>query len=417
MKIVRMMAALALCMALLFALGCASEPEKKAEDKAPAKTEAPAPAPEAKQDAKPLTMGLILVGPYNDKGYSQAQYEGGKYLEEKMGAKLIYLDKVNPADRPGLTIPQVVDDLLAKGADFIVAGSDDMTDGIIEAAGQHPDTVFVHASGDAALTGKGPKNLGNVFGRMTFPKMMAGFSAGMTTQTGKIGVVGPLINAETRRLIVSAYLGARYAWTQVRGKDLKDLSFNVKWIGFWFNIPGVTADPTQMAGSLYDGGCDVVLSGIDTPEVVTVAQQRRDAGKTVWALPYDYEKACEGQGSVCVGVPYFNWGPMFLKIAEQVKAGTYKAVFDWEAPYWADINDHDKSPVGFMPGEGLSADNKKALDEFVAKLGSGELNLFTGPLNYQDGSVFLKAGETATDKQIWYLEQLLQGMEGLSSPK
>ena len=43
--------------------------------------------------AKDLTIGLILVGPYNDKGYSQAQYEGGKFVEEKLpGAKLIYLD-------------------------------------------------------------------------------------------------------------------------------------------------------------------------------------------------------------------------------------------------------------------------------------------------------------------------------------
>ncbi|MFH1915562.1 MAG: BMP family ABC transporter substrate-binding protein, partial [Pseudomonadota bacterium] len=45
--------------------------------------------------AKDFTIGLILVGPYNDKGYSQAQYEGGKYVETHMpGAKMIYLDKV-----------------------------------------------------------------------------------------------------------------------------------------------------------------------------------------------------------------------------------------------------------------------------------------------------------------------------------
>ena len=31
--------------------------------------------------AKDFTIGLILVGPYNDKGYSQAQYEGCKYVE------------------------------------------------------------------------------------------------------------------------------------------------------------------------------------------------------------------------------------------------------------------------------------------------------------------------------------------------
>ncbi|QJB56672.1 BMP family ABC transporter substrate-binding protein [Pseudodesulfovibrio sp. zrk46] len=368
--------------------------------------------------AKDLTIGLILVGPYNDKGYSQAQYEGGKYVEKMMpGAKMIYLDKVNPADRPGLTIPQVVDDLVEKGADMIIAGSDDMKDGILEAAMMHPDTTFIHISGDAAWSGKAPENLGNTFSRMEYSKMMAGFTAAMTSQTGKIGVVGPLINEETRRLMASAYLGAKYAWTQVRGKDAKDLSFNVKWIGFWFNIPGVTADPTQVAGSLYDSGYDVLISGIDTPEVVTVAKQRKEAGKNVWALPYDYEKGCEGQGNICLGVPYFNWGPTMLDLAKEVQAGTYKSRFDWKAPYWADINNHDKSPVGFMPGEGMTPEVKAELDKFVAKIGSGELELFTGPLNYQDGTVFLKAGEKATDKQIWYMHQLLEGMEGLSSPQ
>jgi hypothetical protein len=37
-----------------------------------------------------------------------------------------------------------------------------------------------------------------------------------------------------------------------------------------------------------------------------------------------------------------------------------------------------------------------------------------GPLNNQDGSVFLAEGETATMQQIWYLGQLLEGMEGQS---
>ncbi|WP_316897772.1 BMP family ABC transporter substrate-binding protein [Pseudodesulfovibrio indicus] len=409
----RTVAGLAMSLCLLLAFGCSSEPKQEA-----AKQEAPKAESVEVKEAKPLTIGLILVGPYNDKGYSQAQYEGGKYVESHMdGAKLIYLDKVNPADRPGLTIPQVVDDLIEKGADLIIAGSDDMKDGILEAAAMHPDKTFVHVSGDAAWTGKAPANLGNLFAKMIYSKMMAGFTAAMTTQTGKIGVVGPLINEETRRLMSAAYLGARYAWTEVRGKDAKDLSFNVKWIGFWFNIPGVTADPTQVAGSLIDSGYDVLISGIDTPEAVTVAKQRVDAGKQVWALPYDYENACEGQGNICLGVPYFNWGPGFLRVAKAVTDGTYKPGFEWESPYWQNYNDADQSPVGFARGEGMSAETAAALDAFVAKLGSGELELFTGPLNYQDGTPFLKAGEKGSDKQIWYMEQLLEGMEGLSSPQ
>jgi simple sugar transport system substrate-binding protein len=37
-------------------------------------------------------------------------------------------------------------------------------------------------------------------------------------------------------------------------------------------------------------------------------------------------------------------------------------------------------------------------------------------LNLQDTTAYLKAGEKATDQQIWYLPQLLQGMEGQSVP-
>jgi simple sugar transport system substrate-binding protein len=33
---------------------------------------------------------------------------------------------------------------------------------------------------------------------------------------------------------------------------------------------------------------------------------------------------------------------------------------------------------------------------------------------YQDGTEFIAAGQTATDKQIWYTEQLLEGVIGPS---
>jgi len=34
----------------------------------------------------------------------------------------------------------------------------------------------------------------------------------------------------------------------------------------------------------------------------------------------------------------------------------------------------------------------------------------------QDGTAYLKDGEVATDQQVWYLPQLLEGMEGQSVP-
>jgi simple sugar transport system substrate-binding protein len=366
---------------------------------------------------RPFTFGLLLVGPYNDHGYSQAHYEGGQYVEKIIpGTKMIYIDKVNPADRKGVTIPQLVDELVEKGAKLIIANSDDMKDGIREAAAQHLDIHFVHISGDDVLTGKAPKNLVNLFGRMEYGKMMAGFVAALTTKTGKIGYLGPLENEETKRLANSCYLGARYAWQKVLMKNPNDLKFDVKWIGFWFNIPGVTADPTQVAQNFFNNGYDVVVSGIDTTEAVTVANQEAKKGKKVWAIPYDYVGAC-GNNSVCLGVPYFNWGPGYVELVRKSMQNEWKSEWIWLGPYWKDINNANKTTVGFVEGPAMTPSSKKALAAFRSDLGSGIINLYKGPLAYQDGSIFLKPGEVATDKQIWYTQKLLKGMTGQSSAK
>ena len=367
---------------------------------------------------KPFILGMLMVGPYNDHGWSQAHYDAGKYLEEKVpGLKMIYIDKVNPADRPGITIPQLVDDLVSKGAKLIIANSDDMKDGTREAAIHHPETYFLHISGDDVLTGKAPKNLSNIMGRMEYGKMMAGFAAALTTKTGKIGYLGPLINEETRRLAASAYIGARYAWEKVLHKDPKDLSFRVNWIGFWFNIPGVTADPTQVSQNFINTGHDVTISGIDTTEALVVARQKKQEGKEVWAIPYDYKGACSGAEEICLGVPYFNWGPSYLKAVKEILDGKWEQYWRWVGPDWSNINDPDTSNIGFLPGKGLPQSAAAALQTFIQDLGSERIQLFKGPLSYQDGTLFLKAGEVATDQQVWYMKQLLKGMAGQSSAK
>lgn len=368
-------------------------------------------------------MGMILVGPQNDRGWSQAHYEGGLYVLEQLGLPeeaMIVLDKVNTADRPDATIESVVDDMISQGAQLIYATSDDMRDGIIAAAAAHPDVPMIWSSGDSAWAdGQAYEpdltNLGNIMGRMEYGKMIAGCAAALTTQTGQLSYLGPLINDETRRLVNSAFLGARHCWTEVRGEEPAELGFEVTWIGFWFNIPGFTLDPTQVTNEFLAGGADVVLSGIDTTEAIVRAGQAVEAGDTVWAVPYDFEGACDEAPDACLGVPYFNWGPSYLATTQSVIDGTFEPTWQWLAPDWADINNPDTSAVGWVDGPALSEEAAAQLDEFIAGLASGELNLFTGPLNFQDGSEYLAEGVEATDAEIWYTTQLLEGIEGASA--
>jgi simple sugar transport system substrate-binding protein len=367
-----------------------------------------------------LTIGILLVGPYNDHGWSQANYDGVQYAVDKVpGVSMIYLDKVNPADRPGTTASQLAESLTAKGAKLVIFSSDDMSDEATKFAQAHPDVFVIMTSGDQVWpAGKSKKvipNLINIMGRMEYMKMIAGVAAAMTTQTGKIGFLGPLINDETRRLAASAYLGAKYAWVNYLKKDPAKLEFKVTWIGFWFNIPGVTSDPTQVADEFFNTGYDVVISGIDTTEAVTEAAKYQAQGKKVWAVPYDYAKAIDEGKNVSLGVPYFNWGPAYSTAAKAAMAGTWKSHWEWNGPDWKNINNPDTSAVGFNKGT-LSKAASDNVDKFIGELAKG-LNLWKGPLNFQDGSAFLKSGEVATDQQVWYLGQLLQGMAGQSVSK
>jgi simple sugar transport system substrate-binding protein len=372
---------------------------------------------------EPLVFGILMVGPHNDQGWSQAHYEAGLYVEQKIpGSKMLYLENVysgSPA-YPGQTASQLAEQLVSQGAKLIVFNSDDMKDEALKFANANPKIYVVGASDD--WTWKDGKNYQaspnqvDIMGRMEYGKMIAGCAAALTTQTGKIGYLGPLINDETRRLASSAYLGAKYCWTNILNKDAAALAFKVTWIGFWFNIPGVTSDPTQVANDFFNSSYDVVISGIDTTEALVEAKKAHDAGKAVWAIAYDSKGNCSVAPEVCLGVPYFNWGPAYLATFKTAIDGTWTEGFQWNSPDWSDINNPDTSAVGFVKGDGLSADASTKLDAFIAELAGG-LNLWKGPLNLQDATVYLKDGEIATDLQIWYLPQLLEGMEGQSVPQ
>jgi simple sugar transport system substrate-binding protein len=362
--------------------------------------------------AKPFVFGLLLVGPHDDQGISQAHYEGGRYVVETLAdTKMIYIDRANPTDRPDVTITQLVDDMVEKGARLIIASSVDMQAGIREAALKRPEIKFVQIGGNDVLTGKAPKNLSNLMGRMEYGKMMAGFAAALTTKTGNIGYIGPFDNQQSRRLASSCYLGARYAWTDVLKKDPKDLKFHLTWLGFWFNIPDRTQDPVQVYNDYFNNNYDVVISGIVATEIPVVAKQMREKDKAAWAIPFDNAAACEGMTDVCLGAPFYNWGPGYLDFIKAARSGKWKPRWVWLKPNWKEISNPKATAVGFVPGPALSESDAAQLNQFISDLASGKVNLFKGPLNYLDGKPFIKAGKTASDKQIWSMEQLLEGMD------
>ena len=385
--------------------------------------------PSVAQDT-PFVFGMVLVGPKDDRGWSQAHYEGGLYVKEQIvGSEMLTFESLNPADTPETTLADVVKQFVDEGATLIITTSDAFEEDTAQVAPQYPDVTFINVSGDDVLAGTAPANLGNVMAASEWSRLIAGCAAALSSATGKIGYVGPLINSETRRMAASEYLGAEYCWDNyMEGEGPENTEFEVTWIGFWFNIPGVTLDPTEETKNFYNRGFDVVVSGIDTTEMVTVAGQELAAGNEVSVQPYNSLSGCDASPENCLGMVYYNWGPTYAKIAESVIDGSWVQAWDWVIPTFSDVEGEvfaEDSITGYMPHEGLSEGAQEVLAQFIEEIkvfaadetNAGQVFLWSDELVLSDGTTladFAGTNDVITEPRlaVWYLPQLLQGMVG-----
>ncbi len=401
-------------------------------------------APAAAQDE--TVFGVVLVGPNDDRGWSTSHYEAGLYVEENMpGATMLSFESLNPADSPETTLMDVVEFMVDDGASVIFTTSDSFEEDTNVVAAAFPDVTFINITGSNAIAGASiaegehaimhelpemsPANVGNFNVYMELPRMLAGCAAALTSESGSIGYLGALINPETRRLAASSYLGARYCAENYRDDIMADdISFEVVWIGFWFNIPGVTLDPTEVATGFLDGGADVIISGIDTTEAITVAGQYMAEGDASYGVPYGNVNGCSEAPEACLGAAYYNWGPAYLDVVQRVADDSWSQEWLWLEPKWDEINDDglytdaDTSVAGYKFGDALSMETIESLQAFAQEIHdfqtdpmhAGEMFLWSGPLNLQDGTALAGDGEAVTLLDIWFIPQLLEGMVGAS---
>jgi simple sugar transport system substrate-binding protein len=155
----------------LILTACQPAPEPEPVEEPAAEVEEPEPVEEPEE----FVFGILMVGPYNDRGWSQAHYEAGEYVMENLpGSRMIYLDVVNTADRPGTTAAQLAEELVQQGAKLVIFNSDDMKDDAVEFTRNNPDIFVIHASGDTQWA-EGEnyiplENMVNVMGEMEYGK-------------------------------------------------------------------------------------------------------------------------------------------------------------------------------------------------------------------------------------------------------
>src|SRR6185436_3978899 len=209
-------------------------------------------------EAGKFNVAMVLIGPHDDGGWSQAHYEGLQYVEKNVpNVHTAYVELVPE----GTDSEQVFRSLARKGFNLIFGTSFGYMDPMELVAGEFPDIMFVHISGFKS----NEKNFGNLFGAMEDMKYLAGMLAGSRAKKDgnpKLGYMATFPIPEELRLGNAFALGMR--------KTCPECTLDVRWINTWH-------DPIKEkdgAASLFDAGVQVVLTGADTPAVADVAQAK-----------------------------------------------------------------------------------------------------------------------------------------------
>ncbi|OBZ17028.1 MULTISPECIES: BMP family ABC transporter substrate-binding protein [Bacillales] len=372
-------ASLAILLALVFVIsGCSSSKtnDSNAGTASPA-TEAPAGEAATDEPAKLPRVAFVYIGPPGDGGWTFEHDKGRLYMEEKLGIKADTVENVPESADAERIITE-----LAQNHDIIFTTSFGYMDYTLNVAKKFPKVKFLHTAGY-----KINDNMGTFFGKNFDASYLSGIAAGKMTKKNVIGYVGAFPIPEVIYNINAFALGVQSV--------NKDAKVSVVWTNTWY-------DPTterQAAVSLLDKGADVLLAYQDSPATLQAAAERgamaggNDSDMTRFA-PEAY-----------LTNPIWNWGPYYTKTVQAVIDGTWKS-----EQYSGSLADGmvDIAPLG----PSVPEDVKTLVNDAKAKLISGEVSVFTGPITDASGAVKVEEGKTLTLEDILVMDWFVKGVEG-----
>ena len=331
--------------------------------------------------AADIKVGFVYVGPVGDGGWTYEHDQGRKAVVAAFGDRVetIYQESVPE----GADSERVMTQMALQGADLIFTTSFGYMDPTINVAKKFPNVKFEHATGY-----KRADNVSTYSARFYEGRAVQGHIAGKMTKTNKIGYIGSFPIPEVIRGINSAYIHAK--------KVNPDVEFNIVWAYTWFD-PAKEADA---ANALIEQGCDVILQHTDS----TAPQAAAEKAGNVITFGQASDMAEFGPLPRVSSI-IDDWGPYYVARTQAVLDGTWTSMDTWDGigPGMVKIGEISSA---------VPADLKAEAEALRDALGSGEYHAFTGPVNKQDGTAWLAAGETADDGTLAGMNFYVEGLTG-----
>jgi basic membrane protein A len=335
--------------------------------------------PPAHADEPPLKVAFVYVSPVGQAGWTFQHDQARQALEKSLGAQV--RTRWVEAVPEGADAERVMRDLAAQGTQLIFATSFGYLEPALRVAADFPAVKFEHAGGY-----KTAPNLSTYNARFYEGRWLAGWLAGKASASGVAGYVAGFPVPEVVQGINAFTQGFRAAKPQgvVR----------VLWLNTWFDPP----KEREAALSLINGGADVLTHHSGSPAVPQTAEE-----KGVKLIGYQSDMSRYAPSAQLAAVSA-DWSGHYLRVAQAVRAGTWRA-----QPVWGGMKDGMVKLVALSPS--LPAAVRAELAGREKQLAAGQAGPFAGRLVDQAGVVRNERGALA-DAAIAQMDWFVQGVEG-----
>lgn len=290
-------------LAALFALGCG----RKAETP-------PAPEPSAPNTSGTETfkVALVMSGPTSDNGWNASAYKALQAVQTELNLPKDNVAYVENAKTAG----QQEENLRAyasKGYNIVFAHGSEYEDIALKLEKDFPKTLFVVSSGRKVSAHVTPVVLQLEDGAYLLGMLAAGMS-----KTNKVGSVGAMETVPVKSILGAFGAGAT---ATKPGITVQPPVYTQSW-----------DDPTaakQAALAVINNGADVIMQDFDSAAAGVFNAVQENKSKGVYALGANSDQNAAAPDVILASAPIYQ-DKVFVNIAKQVKAGTFKPN---DAPY------------------------------------------------------------------------------------
>lgn len=320
---------------------------------------------------------FIYVGPIGDFGWSYQHDQGRLDVEKKLGVETAYLESVPE----GADAERAIERFARSGCNIIFTTSFGYMDPTNKIAGKFPDVKFEHATGYK----RDHPNVSTYSSKFYEGRYIQGQIAAKVSKTGVAGYIASFPIPEVVRGINAFILGAQSV--------NPDFSLKVVWVNTWFD-PGKESDAAK---TLIDQGVDIVTQHTDSTAPMQVAAERG-----IKAFGQASDMINFGKDTQLTAI-IDDWAPYYVERVKAVMDGNWQQQDVWHGM--------DHGNVVMAPYTNMADDVAAMAKATEDKITSGELKVFTGPITKQDGSAWLKEGETADIGTLLGMNFYVQGVD------